>query len=390
MPEPRVAIAYDCFFPINGGGGERVYRSIAEDLVARGCRVAYVTRSQWSPDDTQHASFDIVGVWRGEIYDQRGARTPRSALAFALGLFRYFVRHRRQYDIVLVAALPVLNVFAVRAALLGSRAMLVIDWLEVWPWRKWRAYAGSATGTVAAVLQWLALHFGDATTVNSAFTRERVQRYRRGADPVVLGLVDLVGTHAGASVEEPGRPTAFFVGRHIPDKRLDCLPAAVGIARRSVPSLTVRVAGSGPETGRVREAALSVGLSDAFEFLGRIDDEVLRREFAASSVLVNPSAREGFGLVVAEAAAQGTPSVVVAGPDNAAAELIEPGVNGFVAPDVSAEALSTAIVAAIEGGSALRRSTLAWFERERQHRSLHGSVDELLRRYASFRARSKE
>ena len=49
-------------------------------------------------------------------------------------------------------------------------------------------------------------------------------------------------------------------------------------------------------------------------------------------MLVNPSAREGFGLVVAEAAADGTPSVVVAGEDNAAAELVIDGVNGFVAP----------------------------------------------------------
>ena len=42
----------------------------------------------------------------------------------------------------------------------------------------------------------------------------------------------------------------------------------------------------------------------------------------APGVLVNPSAREDLGLVVAEAAAQATPSVVVAGEDNAAAELV--------------------------------------------------------------------
>ena len=39
-----------------------------------------------------------------------------------------------------------------------------------------------------------------------------------------------------------------------------------------------------------------------------------------------------YGLVVIESAVQGVPSVVVAGPDNAATELIEDGVNGAVAP----------------------------------------------------------
>ena len=44
-----------------------------------------------------------------------------------------------------------------------------------------------------------------------------------------------------------------------------------------------------------------------------------------------PSRREGYGLVVIEAAARGTPVVVVAGPDNAAVELVAEGENGFVA-----------------------------------------------------------
>ena len=47
--------------------------------------------------------------------------------------------------------------------------------------------------------------------------------------------------------------------------------------------------------------------------------------------LVLPSRREGYGLVVIEAAAHGTPSVVVADPDNAAVELVTEGVNGFIA-----------------------------------------------------------
>ena len=59
--------------------------------------------------------------------------------------------------------------------------------------------------------------------------------------------------------------------------------------------------------------------------------------------MVLPSRREGYGLVVIEAAARGTPSVVVEGPDNAAVELIEEGVNGVVAASASAEDLAAAI-----------------------------------------------
>jgi glycosyltransferase involved in cell wall biosynthesis len=65
---------------------------------------------------------------------------------------------------------------------------------------------------------------------------------------------------------------------------------------------------------------------------------------------------------VIEAAASGTPSVVVAGADNAAVELIRDGENGFVA--ASPQEMPAAIAAVHEAGPALRERTSAWF-RER-------------------------
>jgi glycosyltransferase involved in cell wall biosynthesis len=380
--EPRVAIAYDCLYPVHTGGGERVYRRMAELLVDRGAAVSYVTRADWATDAAPHAPFDIYGVWRGQIHDATGTRTTSSAVAFAAALFRHFLRHRGAYDLVVVAALPVLNVFAVRLALLGTRTRLAVDWLEVWPARKWRSYAGALTGTIAWVLQSLAVHLGDIPTVNSGFTRDRLRRYRPKADPIVLGLVDLVGVEPGASVEPVEPPSVLFVGRHIPDKRLDALPAALAHARRELPDLVANVAGSGPETERARAAAAGAGVGDAVAFLGRVDDAELRRLYRESSVLVNPSAREGFGLVVAEAAAAATPSVVVAGEDNAAAELVVPDVNGAIAADASAAALGDAIVHVVRAGGRMRESTRAWFERERIEHGLARSVDDLLGRLA--------
>ncbi len=66
--------------------------------------------------------------------------------------------------------------------------------------------------------------------------------------------------------------------------------------------------------------------------------------------MVLPSRREGYGMIVVEAAACGTPSVVVREPDNAAVELIEEGVNGVIAASAEPAALAQAIVAVIESG----------------------------------------
>ena len=389
MPDPRIAIAYDCLYPVHHGGGERVYRRMAELFVAHGSHVTYVTRADWAPDAAPRAPFDIAGVWRGEIHDAAGVRRSGAAVAFAFALFRHFVRRRRSYDLVVVAALPVLNVFAVRMALLGTRTRLVVDWLEVWPARKWRAYAGALTGTVAWALQAVASRVGDILTVNSAFTRDRLRRHRPAADPILLGLVDLVGEEPDASTAVPEPPSALFVGRHIADKRLAALPPAIAAARESLPGLRARVVGSGPETEAVRAAAREAGVDGAVEFLGRVDAAMLRRLFRESSVLVNPSAREGFGLVVAEAAAAATPSVVVAGEDNAAAELVRDGVNGAVAADVSPHVLADAITRVVRAGAPLRESTLEWFRAERADHGLDRAVDRILERYAALAAGSR-
>lgn len=385
MADPRVAIAYDCLFPIDAGGGERVYRRMAELLAERGSAVDYVTRT--GRDVDPDVGFTVVGVWSGDIADASGTRRMSSAVGFALALFRYFARHRRDHDLVVVAALPVLNVFAVQLALLGSRTVVATDWLEIWTWRKWRAYSGTLVGSVAFVLQSLGVHVGRIQTVNSGFTRDRLRRYRRRADPIMLGLVDLAGEGADAASPTATPPFALFVGRHIPDKRLDTLPPALAAARVDVPGLEAVVAGSGSETDTARRAAEAAGVADAVRFAGRVPEDELERLMGDAAVLVNPSAREGFGLVVAEAASHGTPSVVVAGEDNAAAELIVDGQNGFVAESAAPDVLGRAIVRAVEGGEALRRSTADWFARERRARSLAGSVAQLVDRWRALSSR---
>ncbi|WP_104171402.1 glycosyltransferase family 4 protein [Cryobacterium sp. M23] len=386
MSRPRVAIAYDCLFPRTTGGGERVYRRLAELLILNGSDVDYVTRTQQAVESPT-AVFTVVPVWAGDISDSAGTRTPTAAVAFAFALFRHFHSHRGHYDLVVVSALPVLNIFAVALALVGTKTFVVVDWLEVWPWPKWREYAGSLPGAIAFLLQTVGIRLGDLHTVNSEFTGARLRRYRRRAQPVALGLVDLVGDEPDATTERPADPYLVFVGRHIADKRVIDLIPALREARSQVPALRAVIVGTGPETPRVAARVRELGLDSAVELLGRVSDNELRGLVQGARVLVNPSAREGFGLVIAEAAAFGTPSVVVAGPDNAAAELVVDGVNGYVALSVAPAELGGAIVRAVEAGEPLRRSTLDWFRRERVSHGLSASVDQILARYRSARAR---
>lgn len=108
----------------------------------------------------------------------------------------------------------------------------------------------------------------------------------------------------------------------------------------------------------------------------------MQATLARALCLMLPSRREGYGLVVIEAASHGTPSIVVAGPDNAAVELISEGVNGFVVVSASADDLADAILRVREAGAGLRTATRAWFRENLTMRlSISSSLAQVSRVY---------
>lgn len=97
------------------------------------------------------------------------------------------------------------------------------------------------------------------------------------------------------------KPTLVFVGRLARNKRPDHAIRVFERLRSEWGDLRLWVIGSGPEEDRLRKAAPS-----GVEFFGRCSDERKRDLIAMAHVLVATSVREGWGLVVTEAAQLGT------------------------------------------------------------------------------------
>jgi glycosyltransferase involved in cell wall biosynthesis len=166
-----------------------------------------------------------------------------------------------------------------------------------------------------------------------------------------------------------------FAGRHIPEKRVPALVPAFARARERLPDLRLVLFGDGPERPEVLRLVRELSLDGAVDAPGFVPGHRVEGALRTALCMVLPSRREGYGLIVVEASAQGTPSVVVRDPDNAATELVEDGVNGFVAASASPEDLADAILRVHEAGPALRESTSAWFARNAERLSLGHSLD---------------
>jgi glycosyltransferase involved in cell wall biosynthesis len=74
---------------------------------------------------------------------------------------------------------------------------------------------------------------------------------------------------------------------------------------------TLLIAGAGELEDQLRRQAAASGAGESVRLLGRVDDDELVSLYRAADIAVVPTlAHEGFGLVVLEAAACGTPSIV--------------------------------------------------------------------------------
>ena len=130
-----------------------------------------------------------------------------------------------------------------------------------------------------------------------------------------------------------------------------------------------------------------LGATGSVSAPGFVSAEQLDEAIGRALCLVLPSRREGYGMVVVEAASKGVPTVTVAAPDNAAVEHIEHGVNGLIASGPEPNDLADAILEVAEGGAAMRDTTADWFAANAQALAVETSLERVREAYRAESAR---
>jgi glycosyltransferase involved in cell wall biosynthesis len=383
----RVCLVYDCLFPYTVGGGERWYRNLAERLAREGHEVSYLTMRQWDRGTApQVQGVRVIAVApRMALYTAGGRRRILPPLVFGAGVFLHLLRHGRRYDVLETSAFPYFSLLAAAAVRPLAGFELVVDWFEVWSRSYWREYLGALGGRVGALVQRLCARVPQRAFCISELHAGRLREEGLKSTVTVLrGLYDGGAEPPGAppGAEPDAAPLVLFAGRLIPEKHVTLAVAAIALAARRIPGLRGEILGDGPERAALDAAIAEHGLSETVSAPGFVDGETLAAEMSRATCMLLSSRREGYGLVIVEAAAHGTPSVVVAGEDNAATELIVEGVNGTVAPSADAQAVADAVVRVHAGGLALRRSTASWFAQNAERLSLESSLRTVLASYA--------
>lgn len=378
----RICLVYDCLFPNTVGGAERWYRNLAESLASAGHEVSYLTLRQWEAgEDPEIPGVRVIAVGpRMALYGPSGRRRIGPPLRFGAGVLWHLLRHGRRYDVVHTASFPYFSLLAAAAVRRLARYELVADWHEVWSADYWREYLGPA-GWIGNAVQRRCAHLHQRAF---CFSQLHAQRLR---DEGLRGEVTVLeGEYAGSLVPQEAFESerlVVFAGRMIPEKRAPVVVDAVAKAAEQIPQLRAILFGAGPEYGAVLERIASLAAQESVAAPGFVDSAQVHDALRRALCMILPSRREGYGMVVVEAAASGTPSIVVRGADNAAVELVADGVNGVITSSAAPDELAAAIVRVYEAGEPMRASTRDWFAANAQRLSLAHSLEIVVDSYGS-------
>jgi glycosyltransferase involved in cell wall biosynthesis len=174
-----------------------------------------------------------------------------------------------------------------------------------------------------------------------------VARYREPPAPVLRRLL------------ADGRPNLLFVGRVVPNKRIeDLIQVAAALRSRIGPRFRLVVAGDTGTlplyAGALEGLAEALGVREQVLFTGHVEEAELRALYGGASVFLCLSEHEGFGVPLQEAMLFGVP--VVAFDAGAVRETL--GGAGVLLAEKAPEAVA-GLVAMLLEDAALRAAVLA-------------------------------
>ncbi len=139
------------------------------------------------------------------------------------------------------------------------------------------------------------------------------------------------------------RKILFTPRRLVNRMGLDRLISAMVDVKKVVPEAYLVIAGKGPLRESLEAQVQSLGLQNDVNFLGFVPDEDLPVAYQASDLMVMPSqGLEGFGLVLAESMACGTPAICT--PIGGMPEVLSPLNPNLITNGTDSDAIAAKII----------------------------------------------
>ncbi|MEM9510511.1 MAG: glycosyltransferase family 4 protein [Cyanobacteria bacterium P01_E01_bin.35] len=154
---------------------------------------------------------------------------------------------------------------------------------------------------------------------------------------------------------EATRPTIFCIRRLAKRMGLENLVTAMTEVRAAVPDVLLYIAGKGELVNTLQTQIVELGLEQNIKLLGYVSDQDLPLCYRGANFSIVPTvALEGFGLIVVESLAAGTP--VLGTPVGGIPEIIRPFSQDLVLAGSAPQQLAQGMIEALSGDRILPSS----------------------------------
>lgn len=342
----KIVFVSDSIFPYFKGGKELRLYEISKRLVNEDTEVHIYTMKWWDGLNVmQREGVHYHALCKQyPLYTKNGRRSIVEALMFGLATFKMLFE---KFDTIDVDQMPFYPLFSARLVCWIKRKKLIATWHEVWGREYWSEYSKGLVGFIGYITEFIALRLPDTIISNSTHTTKRLHEANVKSEIVTIPLgvdVEMIqATPVSINLND-----VIYVGRLLRHKNVSLLVDAIVIAKKTLPNISLTIMGNGPEKKNIENQIAHHDLGGNIKIRTDVDSDLEKYSIMKSSkVLVLPSEREGFGLVMIEANAAGIPAITVNCSDNAAKDLITEGVNGLVV-ELSPEVLASSIVKVLQ------------------------------------------
>ncbi|WP_192961163.1 glycosyltransferase family 4 protein [Methanothermobacter thermautotrophicus] len=326
----KILIVSDFFVPHYNGGGERRYFEIARRLVERGHEVDVISMGIHGVGDYEEIS-GIRVHHLGPRIRKPPIRGPLEFIRFMAAVFRWVMTH--DYDIIDAQTYAPLPPSFLASRIRGTPMVATIHDVSSAHGDQWLQSSGTA-GLLERVL--MRLPYDGVITVSRSTASALTDVHGRPPadihiipNGVDLELIDSVTPATGNYI--------IFVGRLAPHKHVDHIIEVFSKLVTDFPDLRLEIVGDGVERSRLKAMVDDFGVGESVTFHHNLSYREVISMIGGARVLVLPSTREGFGMVLAEAGACGVPAVAYR--SGGVVEVIDDGENGFLVEPCDKEAL---------------------------------------------------
>ena len=315
------------------GGAEVLTQRVAEHLVQFGHSVCWAGGGSAPLANTRGVRYVSLGSQLGAVMRARN-----------------FYRHLRPAPDIVVEQINTLP-FCASAYVRGP----VLTWFNQLARSIWWYEAPFPLNAIGYALEPLYLRFyrrADVVTISKS-SADDLRAHGVGRRISVIPMAVDASPLAVLAPKPSGPIRLAFVGRMVASKRPDDAIRALALVREQRDA-TLAVIGTGDAASlrRVRNTARREGVERFVTFYGFVDPGERQRILAESHLLVVPSAKEGWGLVVTEANSAGTPAVAY--DVEGLRDSVLDGQTGWICKP-TALALANAVIAALANDVAYER-----------------------------------